>query len=648
METKGLTPEAQQEQVASTVVETLEITEQTSQAQGSQEEQPAPETETPAPNETDVQTNQEVADAQTESENDQEEAEKQSNELISKSRSELVEMLSELVAERPVQQIRRNVEAIKIAYYKIQRTEIDAQRDEFVKQGGNPDEFKAEEDAYENKLKEQLSLYRTKRDNYTNNIEKEKEDNYAIKLAIIEELKELTNSSETLHNTFHTFRELQNRWKEAGVVPQEKIKDLWETYHLHVENFYNYIKINNELRDLDLKRNYEAKLLLCEEAEALMLDPSAGSAFHKLQKLHEQWREVGPVTTEIKEQLWNRFKEASTRINKRHQDYFDSVKEEQKNNLILKTELCLKVEELAAQPFTTRKEWSDASDSIIEIQKIWKTIGFAPKKDNNAIYERFRTACDNFFEVKRQYFNGLKSEMDDNLQMKIDLCVQAEALAESDEWKTTTDSLIELQKKWKEIGSTSRKHADTVWKRFRKACDRFFERKAEHFSSVDNKFAENLQNKQQLLIELKELVETKVNLTFDTIKEYQRRWSEIGFVPIKQKETIQRQYKEVVDELFSILRGGEKDRKFEQFKTKISTFKESGARRINSERERLYNKVRQVEADILVWENNIGFFSKSKNASTLVNEVQNKIAKAKAEIAELIEKVKLIDKQNEE
>lgn len=596
----------------------------------------------------DAQT-QDSADAQEEANQEAEQKESPTpNDYSSKSRAELVELLIQAIQTRAVVTLRSTVEALKVAFYKVPRPEVEAQKEAFIAAGGALEDFKATEDPLEVRFKEAINTYRVKRDAYMAGIEDEKSNNLALKLAIIEELKELSNSSETLNNTFTAFRELQTRWREIGSVPQEKVKDLWDTYHHHVENFYNFVKINKELRDIDLKRNFEAKVELCEQAEALMMDPSATSAFHSLQKLHEQWREIGPVATESKEQIWDRFKEASARVNKRHQEYFDRIKEEQLRNLSLKQELCLKVEELATQPFTTRKEWGDASDQIAEIQKIWKTIGFAPKKDNTKIYERFRAACDGFFEAKRNFFGGVKSEMEENLQAKVELCIQAEALSDSEEWKKATDQIIELQKLWKETGPTSRKHADEVWKRFRAACDKFFERKAEHFSSVDSKFNENLEAKKQLLAELGGLLKQEAKVTFDILKDYQRRWSEIGFVPIKQKEAIAKQYKEIVDELFTMLRGTERDRKMDNFRGKLSSMKEGGARRINSERERFITKMRQVEADIQLWENNIGFFAKSKNAEALVGQVRKKIEQAKAEIAETLEKIRIIDAQEQD
>ena len=315
--------------------------------------------------------------------------------------SQLLSIFSELLHTRPVQTIRKNVDAIKIAFYKNYRNEVDQLRKKFIEEGGTIEEFVPPINDDEQKFKTLFAEYRQKRNEYLAQIETEKEENYQKKLQIIEELKELINSNETLNHTFTAFRDLQQRWKEIGLVPQSVVKDLWETYNLYVENFYNFIKINKELRDLDLKKNYEAKIQLCEEAEALVLEPSVINAFHRLQKLHEQWREIGPVANEYKDQLWDRFREASSKINKRHQEYFDTLKEEQKKNLDLKTELCVKAEELVAAPPVSRKEWNKASEQLIEIQKVWKTIGFAPKKDNTKIYERFRNACDRFFENKR-------------------------------------------------------------------------------------------------------------------------------------------------------------------------------------------------------------------------------------------------------
>ena len=563
--------------------------------------------------------------------------------LVGKSKIELVEMFAQLLETKPVQSLRGDAEAIKIAFYKLRRSEVEAQRKEFLDAGGKEEEFSPSVDGVEVNLKELFARYRKMRDEFVAGLEQAKEENLKVKLAIIEELKELVNSDETLNHTFNKFRELQQRWKETGPVPQANVKDTWETYNLHVENFYNFIKINNELRDLDLKKNYEAKISLCEQAEALVVEPSVVSAFRKLQKLHDEWRETGPVANEFKEPLWERFKLASSRINKAHQEHFESLKGEQQKNLDMKTELCVKAEELSEQMLTSRKEWNKANDRLLEIQKVWKTIGFAPKKDNTRIYERFRNACDRFFALKRDYYAQLKAEMDHNLQLKNEICEAAESIKDSEDWKKTADELIALQKRWKEVGAVSRRHSDAVWKRFRAACDYFFERKAAHFSSVDNEQERNLQAKRELLEQMK-ACDVKEG-GFEAIKAFQRKWSEIGYVPIKQKDALQKQYKEVVDAMFATLRGSEHDRSMDRFRSKLSSMKASGEKRLRSERERLYNKVKQLEADIALLENNIGFFAHSKNAESMINDVRVKIEKAKAEMAETIEKVKLIDSE---
>ena len=568
------------------------------------------------------------------------------SDLSGKSKQELIDMFASLLENEPVQTLRKSVEAIKIAFYKLHRAEVEAARKAFEAEHGEEAEFTPAADALEVRLKDLFKEYRQRRDEYISNLDSIKEENLKIKLSIIEELKELVNSDETLNNTFAKFRDLQQRWKDTGLVPQSKVKDLWETYNLHIENFYNFIKINKELRDLDLKKNYEQKLQLCEQAEALMVEPSIVEAFHKLQKLHDEWRETGPVANEYKESLWERFKAASSRINKQHQEYFDAIKQEQLKNLELKTELCVKTEALAEHPNTSRKEWNKASERLIEIQKMWRTIGFAPKKDNTRIYERFRTACDRFFEAKREFYAGVKSEMEHNLQVKLEICEAAEALQSSEEWKHATEELIALQAKWKQAGAVSRRYSDQVWKRFRAACDKFFERKSQHFANIENEHDVNLKKKLALIEEM--LSADIVAGGYDMIKEFQRRWSEIGYVPIKQKDAVQKKYKEAVDQMFGALRGSERDRSMNRFKERLQGMKSSGDKRLRNERERLYNKVRQMEQDIALLENNIGFFSKSKNADAMIADIREKIAKAKQELQLTIEKVRLIDARSAE
>lgn len=574
-------------------------------------------------------------------ENPVEEAADLADSISDKTKGELLEMLARIIAERPVQDIRREVEAIKIASYKRHRAEVDALRKTFAAEHGEDAEFSMEPDVYESRLKDLLRTYRTKRDEFAAVAEKAKEENYKIKLEIIEELKNLVKNEETLNNTFAKFRELQARWKETGQVPQQHVKDLWETYNLHVENFYDFVKINKELRDLDWKKNLELKTALCEQAERLAEEPSVVEAFRKLQKLHDDWREIGPVASEYKEALWERFKEASSKINRSHQEFFERLKAEQSNNLERKTALCEQVEALAADSLSSHKTWNRASEKLLEIQKEWKTIGFAPKKDNTKVYERFRAACDAFFARKREFYSEVKDDMEKNLRLKEEICEAAEKLQDSEEWKTATDELLALQARWKEIGAVSRRHSDAIWKRFRAACDKFFERKSAHFASVENEYAENLRKKSELIEQM--LVADIKEGGHDMIKEFQRRWSEIGYVPIKHKDELQKRYKEAVDKLFGALRGSDREQSMSRFKEKVSSLRSSGDKRLRTERDKLYNRVRQLEQEIALLENNIGFFSKSKGAEALIADVQEKIARAKRDMADAIAKVKMID-----
>lgn len=563
-----------------------------------------------------------------------------------KSKDELLAFFARLLRERPVQTLRRDVEALKIAFYRLRRAEVDAARRAFIGSGEPEEAFAAPVDDAETRFKELFREYRSRRDEFIAGLEAEKENNLRVKLAIIDELKELVSSDETLNHTFAKFRELQSRWKETGVVPQANVKDLWETYNLHVENFYNFIKINKELRDLDLKKNYEQKLVLCEAAEALMLEPSVVEAFRKLQKLHDQWRETGPVASEYKETLWERFKAASTRINKLHQEYFERLKAEQSQNLELKTGLCVACEELSAQPLSSRKEWNRASERLLALQQTWKSIGFAPKKDNNRIYERFRAACDRFFEAKRRFYAGFKTEMDHNLQLKTELCEAAESLAGSEDWKKTTDELIALQARWREIGVVPRRHSDAVWKRFRSACDSFFERKSAHFASVGGEHEENLQKKLALLDEMQ--AARPLAGGFDLIRDFQRRWGEIGFVPIKHKDALQKRYRETVDALFRAVRGSERDRQLDRFREKVSSLRAAGGGRLRSEREKLSGRIRQLEQEAAQLENNIGFFARSKGADRLIADVEAKIARLRDEISAAADKIRELDRQARE
>ncbi len=567
--------------------------------------------------------------------------------MDTKTKPELVALLEGLLdGSTPVAQIRDAAEAIKAEFYKLHRADLEALRADWAAAGNDPEAFTAPVDPDEIRLKELMAEYRRRRDEHLAAQEQNHEANLTAKLAIIEELKNLVAAGETLGTTFNAFRDLQTRWREAGPVPIGATKDLWETYNHHVENFYDYIKINKELRDLDLRKNYETKVALCESAEALVLEPSVVSAFHRLQKLHDEWREVGPVSAEHKESVWERFREASGRINKAHQAHFEEIKEEQKRNLDLKSELCEQVEALLNPPPSGRKDWDKASESLLEIQKVWKTIGFAPKKNNAKVYERFRSACDAFFVAKREFYGGLKGEMDSNLAAKNEICAAAEALSASEDWKATSDELISLQNRWKEIGPVPRKYSDAVWKRFRAACDAFFERKNAHFGEVEGDYKANLEKKRALLASASE--KDLSSLTFDDIKEFQRAWGEIGFVPIRQKESLAKQYKEIVDKMFSALRGSEKERSLERFRDRVGAMKNgpSAGSPLRREREKLFNKVKSLDSDIATLENNIGFFGRSKNAEAMIADVREKIERARAERAATIEKIKVIDENN--
>ena len=555
-----------------------------------------------------------------------------------KSKGELVDMLAALLEQSLAEPSREQVEAIKTAFYKIHRAQVDARLKEAAEQGVA---VEITPDSDEARLKELLKKYREARDKAAAESEKVKEENYRLKNEIIEELKSLISSEETLNVTFTRFRELQARWKDIGPVPQAKVNDLWERYNLHVEHFYDFVKINKELRDLDLKKNLEAKVALCESAELLSEQSSIVDAFRKLQKLHDQWRETGPVATEHKEALWARFKDASAVINRRYQEHFESIKQEQLKNLEAKTALCEAAELLVASAPTSHKEWNKANERLIELQNQWRTIGFAPKKENTKIYDRFRLACDRFFELKHSFYTNVKDDMEHNLSLKEALCEAAELIQNSEEWKETTDKLLELQAEWKKIGTVSRRHADAVWRRFRAACDTFFERKSAHFANVEDVYTENLKKKQALLEEMN-AADVKAG-GYEVIKGFQRRWSEIGFVPIKHKEEIQKLYKQAIDRMFAVIRGADRENSLNKFKERVDSMRQGGERRLRTEREKLYNRVRQLEQEVATLENNIGFFSKSKGAEALIADVNEKIAKTKQEIADTVAKIKMID-----
>lgn len=564
----------------------------------------------------------------------------------SMSKEELIALLAEMLNNRPVETIINEVENLKINYYKKHKAEIERKRKAFVEQGGALEDFKVEDDIHEAEVKELLKKYRELKAEYNKIQEDHKQKNLEEKYKIIEEIKELTNNKESINRTFQEFRDLQKKWRSIGPVPQQQVKDLWENYHHHVEAFYDYIRINQELRDLDLKKNLESKITLCEKAEELLLETNVVDAFRILQDLHEQWREIGPVPAEMRVEIWNRFKEATSKINKMHQDHFVDLKNEQKSNLDAKIALCEKAEELCNMEINSNKDWTSRSNELIELQKVWKTIGFAPKKDNAKIYKRFRDACDAFFNRKRDYYGVFKEEQNNNLQLKIDLCIQAEALKESNEWKKTTEELIALQQRWKEIGPVHHKQSEKVWKRFRTACDAFFERKSKHFSEVDNSFGANLQKKTELIRQIEAFETTgSAEESLTKLKDFQRQWAEIGFVPIKEKDSIHEKYREAINSKFDALRIDDDHRNILKFKTKLEEYldKPNGMQRIRQEREKYITRLKQLENDIVLWENNIGFFARSRNAESMIKDVESKIENSKKSIELLNQKISMID-----
>jgi hypothetical protein len=559
---------------------------------------------------------------------------------------ELVDTMVLLIENRPPSEIRDDIDRLKILFYKKLKLEAEERKSKFLTGGGKIEEYRQWVDPDDAKVKHLLEKYREKRTDYNKVQEAEKYDNLKKKYDIIDKIKDLVNREESINKTFHEFRALQNEWHSIGVVPQTSLKDLWENYHHYVEIFYDYIKINKELRDLDLKKNLESKILLCEKAEELLLEPNPVNAFRSLQDFHNQWREIGPVPVESKNDIWERFKEATAQINKRHHEYFEKQKDEQRRNLDAKLALCEEVEAISKLEMKNFRDFDEKADKVVDLQKIWRTIGFAPKKQNNKVYQRFREACDAFFERKRSFYSDNKEIQLTNLQKKTDLCIQAEALQESTEWKATSDALIKLQKEWKEIGPVPRKQSERSWKRFRKACDHFFNRKTEFFTDLDTSYEDNLKAKLDIIAELEAFEPgADVQAAFERLKELQRKWTDIGFVPFNMKDEITNKYRNALNKEFDKLKIGDDDKSILKYKTKLDNLKANpkASRKVHNERDKFFTKIKQLESDIVLWENNIGFFAKSKNAETMIKEVEDKIENAKKLIKTLEEKVKMID-----
>ena len=562
-----------------------------------------------------------------------------------KNLAELVKLFEELVQNEERMKMSKDAEAIKAAFYKrLQKEKADAglvapevvDTDEEVEVETVETAETAENPfmEIERGFKEIYNQYRKERAEYNRQIEKERENNLALKEAVIADLKVLLEKQEDVNATFPEFREIQNRWRAIGPVPAQSYRNLNETYQLYVEQFYDMVKINRELRDLDFKKNLEAKEEFCALAEKLAENPNVIEAFRELQKLHEQWKEFGPVAKEFREQIWDRFKAATAVINKKYQAFFEGQKEQQAENLAKKTVLCEKVEEIAEREVSDSNQWNAFSKEIEEIQKEWRTIGFASRKENQKIYDRFRAACDKFYGRKRDFYNDYKDSINQNLEKKISLCEAAEALKSSTEWKKATDQFISLQKQWKEIGAVPRKKSEQLWKRFRAACDEFFAERDRN-AKPENDFYGNLKAKQRLVEEIKAYVLTGDEAADrEAMKAFQTRWQEIGFVPFKEKDNISQAYKTALQEKFPA-----NDR---------APRRGRGARQPLSEKDRLIQKYNQLEQDIVTYENNIGFFSMSKNSEPLIRQMQGRIEEAKAELSALAEQIRVLNSAEEQ
>lgn len=561
-----------------------------------------------------------------------------------KNLAELVKLFEELAQDEDRMKKSKEAEAIKSAFYKRlqkEKAEVGLVAETAApetEEGAEETEESApvaEETVSENPFaeiergfKESYNKYRKERAEYNRQLEKEREENLARKEAVIADLKALLEKQEDVNATFPEFREIQNRWRAIGPVPAQSYRNINETYQLYVEQFYDMVKINRELRDLDFKKNLEAKEKFCEMAEKLAENPSVVEAFKELQKLHEQWKEFGPVAKEYRDRIWDRFKAATTVINKKYQGFFEGLKEQQAENLAKKTALCEKVEEIAEREVANSNEWNAFSKEIEDIQKEWKTIGFASKKENQKIYDRFRAACDKFYGRKRDFYTEYKDSINANLEKKISLCEAAEELKTSTEWKKATDQFINLQKQWKEIGAVPRKKSEQLWKRFRAACDEFFAERGKN-AKPENDFYGNLKAKQRLIEEIKAYELEGDESDAAALQDFQKRWQEIGFVPFKEKDNVAQAYKEAVAKFPNQGRGGRRGGR--------------GGRPQLSEKDRLVQKYNSLEQDIVTYENNIGFFSMSKNSAPLIRQMQERIAQAKDELKALAEQIQALN-----
>lgn len=542
---------------------------------------------------------------------------------------------------------RQDIEHLKQAFYKIRKHETDAARKAFVENGGDADAFVPEADEYEQKFKELVSAIKEKRTEIAKAAEQLKEENLEKKNRIIEKIKEFISSGEDVNKYYNEFKQLRQEWNDIKLIPQEKATELWKNYQLYVERFYDLLKINNEFRTYDFKKNLELKTALCEAAEKLEEEPDVVSAFYQLQNLHHEFREIGPVAPEMREEIWGRFKKASTVINKKHQQHFEELKAKEQGNYEAKQAICEKIESIDCTALKTFADWDEKTNEVIALQSEWKTIGFAPQKLNVKIFERFRAACDAFFKAKSEFYKTIKTEKNENLQRKIALAERAEALKDSTDWKKTTEELTRLQKEWKTIGSVSKKYSDAVWNRFISACDYFFEQKKNMFAGQKSEEQANLAAKLELIEQIESIPEdADAAEALKTVKELQEKWNSIGFVPFKEKDKIYKRFIASVDKWYDSYRQGVSDRKISVFKDNIDRIASKDGNAVNGlyrERDKVVKMYESMKSELATYENNMSFLNVSSKNSSFMQEINKKIEKLKSDIKLAEEKLAAID-----
>lgn len=592
-----------------------------------------------------AETTEVEAEAAVEKE-EQDVPESKSADLQALSREQLVAHLKQLLT-LEIEAIKDEVEHIKLLFYKKLKADNEESKKSFLESGGEEHDYKPVKDGLDEELKTLLNEYKTKKAALIAKTEADKENNLIQKQHILDRMKVLVESNDDVSSHINEFRELQKKWKTIGQVPQEHVNELWKSYAACQESFWDLIKINNELREYDFKKNLELKTVICEAAERLDEEADVISAFHQLQKLHDEWRETGPVAREFREEIWNRFKAASAVINRKHQGHFDEIRKIEEDNLVAKTALCEKIEAFDFSSLNSYKAWDEATKTIMGWQEEWRTIGFAPRKSNHKIFDRYRAACDAFFNAKAEFYKASKNVLSDNLEKKKALCEQAEKLKDSTDWKETSETLIRLQKEWKTIGPVAKKYSDEVWKRFISACDYFFEQKQKNTSGQRTEELENLTKKKELIAKINELdaVADKTPAeVLTTLREYIARWNETGHVPFRDKDKIYKEYRSAVDRMFEKLNVDANQRRLDTFKTNLKDMSTKGENKLLREREKLMRAYEHLKSEIATYENNIGFLtSTNKKGSGLIKEMERKIEALKEEAALIEQKITLIE-----